>query len=373
MKKRFTEVAERRVNAVPGAAVDRRCETEHSTDFFNVQTDDLGASSGKPLPPVFKPRKSRGVIRKAFLPGAGLGTRLRPLTDLLPKPLVPLFHRPLIEWAMESCRAAGISDFAINTHHLPERWRQVESGGLMVDREELGVAGGNGLPSTKGSWQSLPLHLFHEPVLLETGGGVKNIEAWAAGESVLVHNGDIFSSLPLDRLIAAHEASGFPVTLALRSEGVAKHIALDGDRAIDIRGMLGRAEGTHVFSGIYCFNPELFELIPAREKVSVIPAFLELAKQDRLGAVVLDDGDWRDLGDPASYLAAHRELALAPALHPDAIVDPSASVERSVIGPRAEIGAGAVVRDAVIWPRAKVGAGEVISGVVTTGDLMPPP
>ncbi len=306
------------------------------------------------------------MIRKAFLPGAGLGTRLRPLTDLLPKPLVPLFHRPLIEWAMESCRAAGISDFAINTHHLPEKWGRVESGGLMVDGEELGIVGGNGLPSTKGSWQGLPLHLFHEPVLLETGGGVKNIEAWAAGESVLVHNGDIFSSLPLDRLIAAHESSGLPVTLALRSDGVAKHIALAGDRAVDIRGMLGRAEGTHVFSGIYCFDPELFGLIPAGEKVSVIPAFLELARQGRLGAVVLDEGDWRDLGDPAAYLTAHRELALGPALHPDAILDPSASVERSVIGPRAKIGAGAVLRDAVVWPGARVAAGERVEGEIVT-------
>jgi mannose-1-phosphate guanylyltransferase len=333
------------------------------------------------------------VIRKAFLPGAGLGTRLRPLTDLLPKPLVPLFHRPLIEWAMKSCRAAGISEFAINTHHLPERWqacppelqqrgmvnpyseasakedggpvlRSFSEGGWRMEGE--GMAGGNGLPSIQGSWQGLPLHLFHEPLLLETGGGVKNIEAWAGGESVLVHNGDIFSSLLLDRLVAAHEASGLPVTLALRSDGVAKHIALDGDRAIDIRGMLGRAEGTHVFSGIYCFNPELFGLIPAAEKVSVIPAFLELAKQGRLGAVVLDEGDWRDLGDPASYLAAHRELALAAEIHPDALVDPSATVERSVIGPRAEIGAGAVVRDSVVWPGGQVAAGETVEGRIVT-------
>jgi mannose-1-phosphate guanylyltransferase len=332
--------------------------------FPRAGTRDIGTSPGKSLAAGLQTPEIRGVIRKAFLPGAGLGTRLRPLTDLLPKPLVPLFHRPLIEWAMESCRAAGISDFAINTHHLPEKWRKVDE---RWEMDGEGIAGGNGLPSTKGSWQGLPLHLFHEPVLLETGGGVKNIEDWAAGESVLVHNGDIFSSLPLDRLIAAHEASGLPVTLALRSHGVAKHIALDGDRAIDIRGMLGRAEGTHVFSGIYCFNPDLFGLIPAGEKVSVIPAFLELAKQGRLGAVVLDEGDWRDLGDPAAYLAAHRELALGPAVHPDSILDPSASVERSVIGPRAEIGAGAVVRDAVVWPGAKVAAEETLECGIVTG------
>lgn len=299
------------------------------------------------------------MIRKAFLPGAGLGTRLRPLTDLLPKPLVPLFHRPLIEWAMDACRAAGITDFAINTHHLPEKWSAF--GDLAP-----GMPGGNGLPSQAGTWYDLPLHLFHEPKLLETGGGVKNIEAWAAGESVLVHNGDIFSSLPLDRLIAAHEASGSPVTLALRTHGDARHIALQGDRVLDIRGMLGLAEGTHVFSGIYCFTPELFDLLPPGEKISVIPAFLELAKQGRLGAIILDDGDWRDLGDPAAYLAAHRELALAPAVHPDAVIDPAAAIERSVIGPRAEIAAGAVVRDSVVWPGAQVAAGTTVNSRIVT-------
>lgn len=230
--------------------------------------------------------------------------------------------------------------------------------------EGKGIAGGNGLPSEKGTWQGLPLHLFHEPVLLETGGGVKNIEAWAAGESVLVHNGDIFSSLPLDRLIAAHEASGNVVTLAIRSHGDARHIALDSDRVIDIRKMLGIAEGTHVFSGIYCFTPELLKLLPPGEKISVIPAFLELAKQGSIGAIVLDEGDWRDLGDPAAYLAAHRDLALGPAVHPEAVIHPTALVERSVIGPRAEIGVGAVVRDSVVWSGAKVEAGRMVSGQV---------
>ena len=301
------------------------------------------------------------MIRKAFLPGAGLGTRLRPLTDLLPKPLVPLFHRPLIEWAMESCIAAGITEFAINTHHLPEKWSYGES-------EDPGIRAGNGIIPRKGRFQGKPVHLFHEPVLLETGGGVKNITSWIGSDSVLVHNGDIYSSIPLDRIIAAHEASDCPVTLALRSQGHATHIALNdvGDRVTDIRGKLGVADGTHVFTGIYCFDPELLDLIPAGEKIAVIPAFLELAKQGRLGAITLDEGDWRDLGDKAAYLAAHRELALAPGIHPDAVIHPSAIIENSVVGPRTEIGAGAVLRHSVIWPDAAVEAGAVIEGEIIT-------
>ncbi len=279
-------------------------------------------------------------VQKAFILGAGLGTRLRPLTDHLPKPLVPLFHRPLAEWAMEACVAVGIGRFAVNTHHLPDAWR------------DFGV--GNDVT------------LFHEPVLLETGGGLKNIATWMGEDSVLVHNGDIFSTLPLKKLIAAHEVSGLPVTLALRSEGLAKHVALDssGARVTDIRRQLGVAEGTHLFTGIYCVNPDFLKLIPVGEKISVIPSFLELAKSGQLGAVVLDEGVWLDLGDRESYLQAHRQSGLGPAIHPLAKVDSGARVERSVIGPGAIVENGAVVRDSVVWAGGRVLANAVLDRCV---------
>lgn len=301
------------------------------------------------------PAKSRRV-HNAFILGAGLGNRLRPLTDHLPKPLVPLFHRPLAQWTMEACRRAGIRRFAINTHHLPDAWR--------------GFGGGRDVT------------LFNEPILLETGGGLKNIGPWIGSKPLLVHNGDIFSTLPIEKLIAAHEASGLPVTLAVRSHGIANHIALDvdGTRVKDIRNLLGQAEGTHVFSGIYCINAEFLELLPAGEKISVIPAFLELAKQGRLGAIVLNEGVWLDLGDRESYLLAHRELALAPSIHPEALVSPAAVVENSVIGAGAVIGTGAVVKDSVVWAGGRVGtdarlhscivcSGNEVRGVHKNSDL----
>ncbi|MEP4077897.1 sugar phosphate nucleotidyltransferase [Haloferula sp.] len=304
------------------------------------------------------------MIRKAFLLGAGLGTRLRPLTNALPKPLVPLYHRPLVEWAMMACKAAGVEELAINTHHLPEKWIKETGGWLAGGGEASGLKGGNGLMAESAVWEELPVSLFSEPVLLETGGGIKNIEAWVGEDDVLVHNGDIYSSLPLDHLMKAHEASGNVVTLALRSEGVAKHIAIEDGQIFDIHKMLGKADGTHVFSGIYCFSPELLERIPAGEKISVIPAFLELAKEGKLGGVVLDEGVWFDLGNAESYLEAHRELGLAEEIHPDAIVSPEAVVERSVIGPKAVIGAGAVVRDSVVWPGVEVAEGSVLEAKI---------
>lgn len=292
-----------------------------------------------------------------------MGTRLRPLTERLPKPLVPLFHRPLAEWALAACAAAGIDRFAVNTHHLAAAW---EDFGAEPAAGPPLPAGGNGLPGLRRAWQGRELALYHEPELLETGGGLKNIEPWLAGEPVLVHNGDIFSTMPLAKLIAAHEASGLPVTLALRSAGEARHIAVDaaGTRCTDIRGRLGRAEGTHVFSGVWCATPEFLAMLPPCCKVSVIPAFLELARTGRLGVVTLDEGLWLDLGDRRSYLQAHREQNLGPALHPLARIEAGAAVQRSVVGPRALVRAGAVIRDSVIWPGAEVAGDAILDGCV---------
>jgi len=284
------------------------------------------------------------AVNQAFILGAGLGNRLQPLTSRLPKPLVPLFHQPLAAWAMAACARTGIQRFAINTHHLPHAWDSFNS------------------PAIFPELANIDLSFFHEPELLETGGGLKNISSWIGEEPLLIHNGDIFSTLPLEKLIAAHKASGLPVTLALRSHGEAKHIALDpaGKRVIDIRGSLNLATGTHVFSGIYCIDPLFLKLLPAHQKISVIPAFLELAKTGLLAAITLDDGIWLDLGDRKSYFHAHQQLALAPAVHAAADVSPAACLENSIVGPGASIAAGAIVRNSIVWPGCKVTASAML-------------
>ncbi len=279
-------------------------------------------------------------IQQAFLLGAGLGNRLQPLTSRLPKPLVPLFHRPLISWAMRACAQQSINRFAINTHHLPTCWN-----------EEI-------LQSSFPELEKATISWFHEPILLETGGGLKNIRSWIENRPTLVHNGDIFSTIALDRLIQAHHRNGMLATLALRSSGDAKHIAIneDGSQVLDIRNSLGRANGTHVFTGIYCVQPEMLDFIPAEDVVSVIPAFLKLAEKGLLGCITLDDGFWRDLGDFDSYLSAHRELSLDSAIHPRAIIHPLAYVENSVVGPGAVIAEGARINSSVIWENTTIGS-----------------
>ncbi len=273
------------------------------------------------------------MITQAFILGAGLGTRLQPLTHVLPKPLVPLFHKPLAEWAVEACEKVGCNRFAINTHHLPEAW----------------IGFGEGRDVT----------FFHEPVLLDTGGGLKQLEAWLDEGSLLIHNGDIFSSMDLEKLVASHESSGDEVTLALRSEGGEKRISFGKNgRVEDVRSEVKGLPGTHTFTGIYCVKKSFLRRIPAGKVISVIPAFQELVREGGIGAVVLDQGHWMDLGDVDTYLLAHQQLALQAPIHPDAFIEKGAIVERSVIGKSAKIAAGTEVYDSVVWP------GAVVSGKV---------
>lgn len=281
----------------------------------------------------------RRMITQAFILGAGLGTRLRPLTDVFPKPLVPLFHKPLAMWAVEACEAVGCRRFAVNTHHLPEKW--------------------------EGFGEGRDITFFHEPVLLETGGGLKNIEGWIHDGSLLIHNGDIFSSMDLRALMAAHEASGDEVTLALRSSGGEKRISLDEKgRVADVRSEVRGLPGTHVFTGIYCISRTFLKRIPAGEVIAVIPAFQELVREKKIGAVVLDEGEWMDLGDLESYLAAHRTLALQEPVHPEAVIGEGAVVTDSVIGKGAVIAPCARVSDSVVWPGARAD-GEVTGKAIT--------
>jgi mannose-1-phosphate guanylyltransferase len=122
--------------------------------------------------------------------------------------------------------------------------------------------------------------------------------------------------------------------------------------------------GTHIFTGIYCVNLSFLKRIPAGKVIAVIPAFQDLVREDGIGAIVLDEGDWMDLGDVESYLAAHRTLALEEPLHPEAVIGEGAVIERSVIGKGAMIAPGARVTDSVVWPRACV-SGEVHGMVIT--------
>lgn len=289
------------------------------------------------------------MITKAFILGAGLGTRLRPLTDVLPKPLVPVFHEPMANYALRLCQAAGIKEFAINTHHIPEAWPAAYP---------------------EGSFHGSPLSFFHEPVLLETGGGIRNISTFIGDDPILVYNGDILTDIDIGKLIAHHQTSGNIATLALRSSGQNCNVNIEGDQVTDMRNLLGDAPGTHQFTGIYCIEPEILKLIPDEQVTSIVPAFIQLIKQHKLGAVVLDEGDWFDIGNVQTYRTIHRQMRVGSttAIHPEATIDPSAYVDADTcfIGPGAVIEAGSRLENTIVWPGVTVRKNSILTGHIVT-------
>lgn len=285
--------------------------------------------------------------------GAGLGKRLRPLTGQLPKPLIPVFHRPLISYAFDHLIHAGVSEFVVNTHHLPHAYAEAFPEGRYGDR---------------------PITFREEnPVLLETAGGIANVRDLLGKDPFFVYNGDILTDLPLELLLEEHRRQGNLVTLALRSHGPALHIALDraSGRITDIHNILGTGHpGEFLFTGVYLCEPEFHQWLTPGKVESVIPIFLEMIRQGApLGGAVIDGGQWWDLGNRASYLEAHRAITesterfprhanaaeLLAAIHPEATVSDAASLRGlNVIGPGAVVNPGASLEDCLVWPGARV-------------------
>jgi mannose-1-phosphate guanylyltransferase len=297
------------------------------------------------------------MISQAFVLGAGLGERLRPLTAQLPKPLIPLFHRPLMSYAFDHLLAAGVKRFVVNTHHLPRAYDQAfpgaeYRGASIAFREE-------------------------QPQRLETAGGIANVRDLLNEEPFLVFNGDIWTDLPLQPLWEEHQRRGNLVTLALRSVGPAQHISWDAESGLvtDIRNQLGTGNaGTHLFTGIYLCQPEIHEWLTPGKVESVIPIFLKMIQQGaRLGALVIDDGQWWDLGSRSAYLEAHRalhqQIPHPPAISAEAQIAADAQLHGfNVIGCGSFIEPGAVLEDCLLWPGARVAAGSRLRDcIIRTG------
>ena len=308
-------------------------------------------------------------MNKAFILGAGLGTRLRPLTDQLPKPLIPVMHKPLISHAFDHLLESGVKEFIINTHHLPDKFAEA---------------------FPEKTYQGADLDFVHEPVLLETAGGIANIADRVRDGSFLVYNGDILSDVPLAPLLQEHEKGEDIVTLVLRSRGPGLHISINRKTGAvnDIRNMLRTGKhGQFQFTGIYAVRPDFLDHLEPGKVESVIPIFLKLISSGlRIGSVIIDEGTWLDLGDRFSYLRAHKQLTSAgrkgrlayeasALIHPESQVSSSATLAGcNAVGPGAVVADDAVLEDCILWPGARVEAGArlkrciVRSGMTAVGN-----
>jgi mannose-1-phosphate guanylyltransferase len=287
------------------------------------------------------------MITQAFVLGAGLGTRLRPLTNDLPKPLIPIFQKPLITFALDHLCDLGIESFVINTHHLAAQFETLFPDENYADR---------------------PLSLVHEPEILGTGGGIKNIQARLRDEPFIVYSGDLLTDFDLAPLIEEHFRARNDVTLALRKTKLGADVALQDGRVLDIGGKYGHP-GEYDFANVSIWNPQIFPRIPPRRNISFIPIIVDwIGEGGRIGGVVLDDRKWFNIGSRTEYLEVHRIIkdegwkphyvTIADWPNPvatDAAIDPSARLSGFFsIGSSCRIGAGAILENTILWPGAQI-------------------
>ena len=277
---------------------------------------------------------------QAFILGAGLGTRLAPLTHILPKPLMPVFQKPLIQHTMDHYIRCGVSEFMVNISCLPLMWERA---------------------FPEPTYRGCPVCFSEEESPMDSGGGVKKIMPWVKpGEPLLVHNGDILTDIPVADLLAEHKRRGNMVTLALRSVDGKRNVGFDEETGAitDMRHALGVNPGTHQFAGVYLMEPEVAELFPEDDVFSIVPVWLELIKQGKVGGVVFDWANWHEIGSPAGYIDTVMELTSRERIHPTASISAAADLgEDCVVGQDAVIPAGVVMDDCIVWPRTHVAPG----------------
>lgn len=241
---------------------------------------------------------------KAMILAAGLGTRLRPLTDDRPKALVEVDGRTMLEIALTRLRACGVGEAIVNAHHFAD---QIVD--YLAAHRNFGMR----------------IEVSRESDLLDTGGGLKKAAPFFLGKGGLdvpfiLHNVDVLSTIDLKRMMRFHAEQGALATLAVQERKTSRYLLFDGHGQLCGRraGEDGQPEMARpaaqvqalAFSGIHILSPRIFALLSAQGAFSIIAAYLRLAAQgERIAAFRADEYYWRDLGRPESVAQAARDIA----------------------------------------------------------------
>ncbi len=224
-----------------------------------------------------------------FLPAAGLGERLRPITNHLPKPLLPILGRPLIEITLEKLTAVCSGRIGINLHWKPDLIRAWAMQSRWADR----------------------ITLFPEDPILGTGGALKNAESFLSNGPFLVHNADILLDIDFTRLIETHLASGNIATLATHRHPTLSNVVIDDhDLVVDVenpgnsRPDPDRIAKKVAYTGIAIYSPAILPFLPAGVSHATV-AWISAAKAGhKVQALDFTGAYWNDIGTPASYAAS---------------------------------------------------------------------
>jgi NDP-sugar pyrophosphorylase family protein len=242
---------------------------------------------------------------KAMILAAGMGTRLRPLTDDRPKALVTVAGRTLLELALSRLRSFGVREAIVNVHHYSE---------MIVDylkaHDNFGMR----------------IEVSREEVLLDTGGGLKKAAPFflegggSLQEPFILHNVDVVSTIDLGRMVRYHLEQNALATLAVQDRATSRYLLFDqhgqlcGRRAgLDGKDELVRSAPVAqalAFCGIHVLSPRIFAKLEEEGAFSIIAAYMRLAAQgENIVAFRADECYWRDLGRPENITQADQDLA----------------------------------------------------------------
>ena len=239
---------------------------------------------------------------KAMILAAGLGTRLRPLTDDRPKALVELAGRTLLDITLSRLRSFGVREVIINVHHRAE---------MIVEYLKKNDNFGMGIEVSR------------EEILLDTGGGLKKAAYFflrdPAEQPFIVHNVDVISTIDLGRMVQFHTESQALATLAVQDREASRYLLFDQEHRLCGRRaardskpeLVGSPEKVQelAFSGIHVISPPFLTMMIEEGVFSVIDCYLRLASQaEKIVGFRADEYYWRDLGKPANVKQAARDL-----------------------------------------------------------------
>jgi len=306
---------------------------------------------------------------------AGLGTRLRPLTERWPKPALPILGAPLIRGRLEILHRAGVREVGINTHHLPQVMREVAA----AECARLGMS----------------LTAVHEPVLQGTGGGIRGLRDFLSqSDPFVVLNGDIAFEPSIEQLVTRHRESGADATMVLQALPAGEAFgAVEVDGAGRVRRIAGIGRGGEGlrplhFTGVHVMSPRVFDFTGEGDEDIFRQVFQRLFAAGGHVQGVVVEGPWADLGTPGRYLAMVQQVVAGrwppPSgcpvdayerrggawIHRDARVDPSALiVGGSVIESGASVGPGARIEGSVILGGAEIAAGSRVEAAIVASGI----
>jgi NDP-sugar pyrophosphorylase family protein len=278
---------------------------------------------------------------------AGLGTRMRPLSDLRPKPILPVRGVPLLAYPLAWLADAGVTEVVLNLHHMPDATRAA---------------------AERWAPPGLAVTFSAEPVLLGTGGGIRRAAAFLReSDPSIVLAGDMICDADLRALRALHRSRGDAATLVLREDPRADRFGTIGvDAAGAIRRIarrfdLGGETGAGVYVSVNLFAPRVFDALPDRDEFShlddwLAPLLAAGARDVRGELVPPERCRWEPVGTPAEYLAANLRPQRLSFLDADARGRAiGARVDADlVVGAGAVLGSGASLRRAVVWDGERV-------------------